>query len=120
MALLILFLFAAALLEVGGDAAVRSGLLATPIRWLPIVLGGALLAAYGVVVNLAAKANAKLDLGMLLGFYVGFFALVATFWNFRDVPRYPLARWLGLGLIIAGGVIIQRYGAAPPAERAMR
>ena len=111
---LLIFLILAAVLEVGGDAAVRCGLVATPIRWLPIAGGGALLAAYGVVVNLAAKTNSKYDLGMLLGFYVGFFALVATLSNARDVGRYPLARWLGIALIFVGGWIIQKYGAAPP------
>ena len=49
---------------------------------------------------------------------VAFFAAVATLWNVRDIPRYPPARWLGRALIVAG-VLIQRYGAAPP-EGAVR
>jgi drug/metabolite transporter superfamily protein YnfA len=96
-----LIFIAAALLEVGGDALVRSGLRGRGIIW--ILLGGATLALYGVVVN-----SVKWDFSKLLGVYVGFFAAVSVLvGRFAFWESVPPATWLGLGLIVAGGLIIQ-------------
>lgn len=92
---------AAALLEVGGDAVVRQGLRG---RGPSAVLGGCLmLAAYGLVVNLVPW-----DFSRLLGSYVAAFAVVSVlagrFW-FGDLV--PASTWAGLGLVVAGGLLIQ-------------
>lgn len=96
-----LIFIAAALLEVGGDAAVRSGLRGS--QPLAVALGCALLAAYGVMVNLV-----RWDFSRLLGVYVAVFAVVSVCWG-RFVLRedVPIAVWLGLGLIVIGGMLIQ-------------
>lgn len=91
----------AAFLEVGGDAVVRQGLRGQ--RWLLVAAGCSMLAAYGLVVNLV-----KWDFSRLLGVYVVVFAvvsvLVGRFWFRESVP--PLT-WLGLGLVVLGGLVIQ-------------
>jgi len=109
------FLVGAALLEVGGDAMMNGGMkVPPPTFWLlRIAGGGLLLAAYGYAVNLAPKYDRALDLSKLLGVYVAVFAVVATAWKWRQLARFPIARWLGLGLIVVGGAIIHRYGTVP-------
>jgi drug/metabolite transporter superfamily protein YnfA len=104
-ALVALLVFvAAALLEVGGDAVVRQGLRGR--NWAWIGLGGLMLATYGLVVNLV-----KWDFSRLLGVYVAVFALVSVligrFW-FREAV--PASTWVGLGLILLGGLVIQVGG----------
>ncbi len=92
---------AAAALEVGGDAVVRVGLRGG--RWWAVVAGGLMLAGYGVVVNLV-----RWDFSRLLGVYVGVFAVVSVLCGalvFRE--RVPPATWVGLALVIAGGLVIQ-------------
>ena len=96
-----LIFVAAALLEVGGDALVRRGLRGG--GWLLMVAGFAVLGSYGLVVN-----SVKWDFSKLLGVYVAFFALVSILcgrYFFRET--IPVSTWIGLGLIIAGGLIIQ-------------
>ncbi len=92
---------AAALLEVGGDAVVRQGLRGQ--KGLVVLAGCSTLAAYGLVVNLV-----KWDFSRLLGAYVAVFALVSVlvgrFW-FREAV--PTSTWVGLGLILLGGLVIQ-------------
>ena len=94
----------AALLEVGGDAVVRQGLRGR--GWATVLAGCVMLAGYGLVVNLV-----KWDFSRLLGTYVAIFAvasvLVSRFW-FREAV--PAATWVGLGLIVIGGMVIQ-FGA---------
>lgn len=92
---------AAALLEVGGDAAVRCGLRGRSVIW--ILLGCASLACYGLVVN-----SVKWDFSRLLGVYVGLFAALSVIvgrFAFRE--SIPGTTWCGLALIILGGLIIQ-------------
>jgi small multidrug resistance family-3 protein len=91
----------AALLEVGGDAVVRRGLRGGSISF--IVIGCAVLASYGLVVN-----SVKWDFSRLLGVYVAFFAAASVLTG-RFVLReeVPPSTWLGLGLILCGGLIIQ-------------
>ncbi len=95
---------AAALLEVGGDAVVRQGLRGRSLTL--VAVGGLMLATYGVVVNLV-----KWDFSRLLGAYVAVFALVSVLigriW-FREAV--PASTWIGLGLILLGGLVIQVGG----------
>jgi drug/metabolite transporter (DMT)-like permease len=115
-------LFAAASLEVGGDALIRIGVDKT--KWL-VVGGCLLLVIYGVAVNAAGGANAlkeilpidlpkivgrKMDFNELLGVYVAIFALVnlACFW-IRKGERPDGYTLCGLLVIIAGGLFVQ-YG----------
>jgi small multidrug resistance family-3 protein len=92
---------AAALLEVGGDAAVRRGLRGRSAAWL--LLGCATLACYGLVVN-----SVRWDFSKLLGVYVGFFAALSVlFGRFAFREAIPATTWCGLTLIILGGLVIQ-------------
>lgn len=90
-----------ALLEVGGDAAMRRGLRGG--GWLFIFAGIAVLGSYGLVVN-----TVKWDFSRLLGVYVAFFALVSVLCG-RTIFKesIPVSTWIGLGVIMAGGFIIQ-------------
>jgi len=91
-------------MEVGGEALVRKGLRgATPLLVVPgvLVLGG-----YGLVVNLV-----RWDFLRLLGVYVAVFAFVSVLWGrfiFSEVV--PLSTWMGLCVIVVGGMTIQ-FGA---------
>ena len=96
-----LIFVAAALLEVGGDAAVRRGLRGGGVAF--ILAGMMILGCYGLVVN-----SVRWDFSKLLGVYVAFFALVSVLFGrivFKEAV--PLSTWLGLGLIMAGGMVIQ-------------
>ena len=96
-----LIFVAAAMLEVGGDFVVRRGLRGRSAGWL--LLGCAVLAGYGLVVN-----SVRWDFSKLLGVYVGFFALISIlFGKFILRETIPPATWLGLALILAGGLVIQ-------------
>ena len=103
MTFLAWFIFViAALLEVGGDAAMRRGLRGGGLLF--IVAGFFVLGFYGLVVN-SAKSW---DFSKLLGVYVAFFALISVLcghYIFRE--SIPGSTWLGLCLIIAGGLVIQ-------------
>ena len=91
----------AAVLEVGGDAVVRKGLRG---KALFIVLAGCcMLGLYGVVVNMV-----KWDFSKLLGVYVAVFAVVSLLFSrlaFKE--SIPATTWIGLAVIVAGGLIIQ-------------
>jgi drug/metabolite transporter superfamily protein YnfA len=95
----------AAALEVGGDAVVRKGLRGGGML---VVAGGCLmLAGYGLVVNMVAW-----DFSKLLGVYVAIFAIVSVLvGRFVFDERIPPATWVGLGVIVIGGLIIQFGGA---------
>jgi small multidrug resistance family-3 protein len=96
---------AAALLEVGGDAFIRKGLrerTETDFAFL-ILVGGMMLAMYGFVVNLV-----KWDFSKLLGVYVAIFALISVLMGkFAFAESVPLATWLGVAIIVVGGMVIQ-------------
>ena len=102
MTLLAWFVFmVAALLEVGGDAAIRHGLKGA--GWFFIAAGFAALGIYGLVVN-----TVPWDFSRLLGVYVAFFAVVSVlFARFIFKETIPSGTWAGLGLIVAGGLVIQ-------------
>ena len=94
----------AALLEVGGDATIRRGLRGGGVAL--IIAGCLTLGAYGLVVN-----SVKWDFSKLIGVYVGFFALVSVLVGrivFKET--IPWATWLGLALIVVGGVVMQMGG----------
>ncbi len=94
----------AAILEVGGDAVVRKGLRGSGLLF--IMTGFAMLGCYGVAVNMV-----KWDFSKLLGVYVAIFALVSImFGRFVFKETISPATWLGLTVIICGGMIIQFGG----------
>jgi drug/metabolite transporter superfamily protein YnfA len=92
---------AAAVLEVGGDAVVRKGLRGSGL--IIILVGFAMLGCYGVVVNMV-----KWDFSKMLGVYVAIFALISIlFGRFVFKEAIPVATWIGLCVIMCGGMIIQ-------------
>ncbi|MDA8155717.1 MAG: SMR family transporter [Actinomycetota bacterium] len=94
----------AAVLEVGGDALIRRGLRSGGLTL--IVIGFGVLGFYGLTVNMV-----KWDFSKLLGVYVGVFAIVSVMAGrllFGESIAVPT--WLGLVLIIAGGLVIQLGG----------
>jgi drug/metabolite transporter superfamily protein YnfA len=96
-----LVFIAAAALEVGGDAVVRKGLRGSGL--IIIMIGFAMLGCYGVVVNIV-----KWDFSKMLGVYVAIFALISIlFGRFVFKEIIPAATWVGLCVIMCGGMIIQ-------------
>ena len=96
-----LIFLTAALLEVGGDSLVRSGLRLN--RFALLALGFSILNFYGLVVNLV-----RWDFSKLLGVYVAVFAVVSVGWGkFILREQVPLSTWIGLIPILIGGLIIQ-------------
>ena len=96
------FIFtAAAILEVGGDALIRRGLRGSGLAL--IAVGFLCLGCYGLVVNLV-----KWDFSKMLGVYVAVFALVSVcFGRFVFNETIPASTWIGLFIIIIGGLTIQ-------------
>jgi small multidrug resistance family-3 protein len=95
------FLVLAAALEIGGDAAIRYGLV-RPSQ-APLLLGIVLLAAYGFAVNV----NRGIDFGRLLGLYIAVFFVVSQLVGlvvFGERP--PLSVLAGGALIVAGGAVM--------------
>jgi len=91
----------AALLEVGGDAVMRKGLRGSSIMF--IGLGFLILGCYGLVVNLV-----KWDFARLLGVYVAVFAVISIlFGHFIFQEETAISTWVGLLVIVLGGLIIQ-------------
>ncbi len=91
----------AAILEVGGDAVVRKGLRGSSLGIL--LTGFVMLGLYGVVVN-----TVKWDFARLLGVYVAVFAAVSIlFGKLVFEENIPLSTWVGLSVILCGGMIIQ-------------
>jgi multidrug transporter EmrE-like cation transporter len=91
-------LILAAALEIGGDAAIRHGLVRS--AWQSPALGAAMLVAYGLVVN----ANRLIDFGRLMGLYIAVFFVVSQVLGlvlFGERPSLSLV--LGGALVVAGG-----------------
>lgn len=120
--LIVVILFAGALMEVYGDDRIRLGYEG---RWSFILIGAAVLAGYGLAVNLVNLAlkyvfgSEQWTLSELLGIYVAFFAFVSVLWDKRGLHEWKLRQlfgsapprvWIGLAFIIVGGVIIQWGG----------
>ncbi len=96
-----LIFLGSALLEVGGDAVVRRGLRGANV--VIILAGGLMLAAYGLLVN-----TVRWDFSRLLGVYVAMFALVSVMCGrFVFGESVPDPTWVGLAIIVAGGMVIQ-------------
>lgn len=90
-----------ALLEVGGDAVIRKGL--NGANALIIIGGGLMLASYGLLVN-----TLRWSFSSLLGVYVTVFAVVSVaFGRFVFDETVPNSTWVGLGIILIGGLVIQ-------------
>jgi len=90
-----------ALLEVGGDAVVRRGLRGANV--VIILAGGLMLAGYGLLVN-----TVRWDFSRLLGVYVAVFAMVSVMCGrFVFGESVPNSTWVGLAIIVAGGLVIQ-------------
>jgi small multidrug resistance family-3 protein len=104
-------LIAATGLEVTGDALIRKGLYDHAGAWRIglFVIGIALLAGYGTLLNLA-----PLEFGQVVGLYV---ATLFVMWQlinfviFRTVPTMPIC--LGGAMIVAGGLVVSFMKAAP-------
>lgn len=94
-------LILAALLEVGGDALVRSGLRGGG-RVAGFAAGAVALFAYGVVVNAP-----RWDFGRLLGVYIAVFFVVSqviAYFAFRGRPTTPIL--VGGSLVVIGGLVM--------------
>src|SRR4029453_14635466 len=108
MAPMFLMLLAlAAVLEVGGDAAVRRGLLPLSGGWGPwggMLAGSLALVAYGFTVNVPRS----IDFGRLMGLYIVVFFVISQLVSFLTFGSRPGASLLlGGALIVCGGLIIQ-------------
>lgn len=99
----IVLLVGAALLEVGGDAAIRTGLRG---RAWGFLAGAVLLAAYGLLVNRPA-----LPFNRLLGTYVAVFFLVSQLVAFVAFGEAPTTSLLTGGALILLGAAIVQVGA---------
>ena len=96
-----LIFIGAAILEVGGDAMIRKGLQNTSIAF--IMSGIVVLGCYGLVVNVV-----KWDFSKLLGVYVAIFAFISVLFGiFVFKENVPASTWVGLALIVGGGIVIQ-------------
>ncbi len=99
-----LIFLAAAMFEVAGDAVIRKGLRGGGLTL--VAVGFAMLGCYGVIVNIV-----QWDFSRLLGVYVAVFAAVSVAWGrFVFDERVPPTTWMGLAIIVAGGLVIQ-FGA---------
>ena len=97
----LLIFVAAALLEVGGDSVIRQGLRGKAVAL--VAAGFVMLGVYGVVVN-----TVKWDFSRLLGVYVAVFAAASILWGrFVFKEHIPASTWVGLAIIIVGGLVIQ-------------
>jgi hypothetical protein len=100
----VVLLLAATILEVSGDAVVRTAIYnhVGLVRLGLFVTGAALLFGYGTLLNLA-----PLEFGRVVGLYLASLFIVwqvINFVAFRALPTLPIV--LGGSLVIAGGAII--------------
>ena len=96
---LVVLLVLSALLEVGGDAGMRTGLQGKQAGFL---VGGFLLISYGLIVNLS-----KLDFSRLMGIYIAIFFVVSqvlAILVFKEKIHPPVL--IGGALIVAGGCVM--------------
>jgi small multidrug resistance family-3 protein len=96
-----LIFIGASCLEVGGDAIVRKGLRGGGVAL--VLIGAVLLGLYGLLVNMVPW-----DFSRLLGVYVAVFAVVSILaGKYIFGEAIPLTTWIGLTIIVAGGMCIQ-------------
>lgn len=106
----IVLLLIATLLEVSGDAVLRTAIYnhSGLTRLGLFVAGAALLLGYGSFLNLA-----PLDFGRVVGLYIATLFVVwqiINFLAFRTVPTLPIV--VGGALIIAGGCVVTFWSRA--------
>ena len=99
---LVAALIAAAILEAGGNALMRQGLLQT---WWPLLVAGvATLGLYGLLVN---QSGLQFDFGRLMGCYIVAFFLVSQVLAMIIFHNRPSPRTLlGGTFILLGGLMI--------------
>ena len=91
----------AALLEISGDALIRKGLRSSGLLF--IAVGMVTLGCYGLIVN-----SIKWDFSKLMGVYIGVFAVISIlFGRFVFKESVQSSTWVGLFVIVLGGLIIQ-------------
>jgi small multidrug resistance family-3 protein len=91
----------AALLEISGDALIRKGLRSSGLLF--IAIGIITLGCYGLIVN-----SVKWDFSKLMGVYIGVFAIISIlFGRFVFKESVQSSTWVGLIVIVLGGLIIQ-------------
>ncbi|MBV8053831.1 MAG: hypothetical protein JOZ29_22165 [Deltaproteobacteria bacterium] len=95
-------LIAAAILEAGGNALLRQGLMRA---WWPLLAAGVvILGLYGLLVN---QSGLQFDFGRLMGCYIVAFFLVAQILAVLIFHDRPSTRTLvGGALILLGGLTI--------------
>jgi hypothetical protein len=106
----IVLLLIATILEVSGDAVVRTALYSHVggVRVALFLAGAGLLFGYGTFLNLA-----PLDFGRVVGLYIATLFIVwqvINFVAFRALPTLPII--VGGALVIAGGAISTFWKAA--------
>jgi drug/metabolite transporter superfamily protein YnfA len=95
-------LVVAALLETGGDAAIRHGLVGG--RWPWLLAGSAALVLYGFLVN----TDRDIDFNRLLGGYIALFFVVSQLVAWVAFgERLSATLLVGGALVVAGGLVIQ-------------
>ena len=99
---LVAALIAAAILEAGGNALLRQGLMRA---WWPLlIVGVAVLGLYGLLVN---QSGLQFDFGKLMGCYIVAFFLVSQVLAVLIFHDPPSSRTLAGGvLILLGGLTI--------------
>jgi small multidrug resistance family-3 protein len=96
-----LIFIAAAILEVMGNVMIRKGSYERGL--VSVISGFVILGCYGLVVNLL-----QWDFSRLLGVYVSVFALLSVLCGrFVFSEDVPASTWIGLLIIVAGGLVIQ-------------
>jgi small multidrug resistance family-3 protein len=91
----------AASFEVAGVAVLRNGLKGSSL--VLVLAGVVLLSCYGMVVG-----SVKWDLSKVLGLDMAVFAVISVLTSrFLFSESISAATWIGLSVIVAGGVIIQ-------------
>jgi small multidrug resistance family-3 protein len=102
MLAMVAVLVIAALLETGGDAAIRQGLVGG--RWVWLLAGSAALVLYGFLVN----TNRAIDFNRLMGGYIALFLVVSQVVAWAAFGERPSGTLLvGGALVVAGGLVIQ-------------
>ena len=96
----------AAVLEMGGDAVVRRGLVQG--SWSAAALGGALLLAYGFVVN----TDRVIDFGRLMGLYIAVLFVVSQVLALALFGERPTPGLIVGGILIVGGGLVIQFGRA--------
>lgn len=107
------FLIVATVLEVGGDAIVRTGLERAGLaRFGLFALGAVMLFCYGLLLNLA-----PLPFERVVGIYIATLFVVwqvVSYIAFRHVPGLPVL--VGGSLVVAGGLVVAFWTRDAPAS----